>query len=1245
MGGYNAGTIESTLTLDRTPFQAGLDAAKAEADAFEGRKFAANLDADIAELTAKIDEAKAKLDEIATSHPTAELDADAVAADEKLDATKAKVDELGAKSATVQVDADTAGADEKIAATSVAAEVLGGMDPEIVAMFQDADAITQMGAFKAYVQEQFPDGELRELKIMADVQQAMLNVDRLETKLAELKAQPYDPRIDANIDDLEAKVNRARIALFSLVDKHIVIDADDQGSFARLSTDTDALKAKLDKLAAERPTVVITADDAVFNEKVAAAAENVHRIPDMKETVLLAQVASAVSNVETLQARLDALTSKPEEVRVVGEIEDLRAKIDEAKLKLAELVDKHVVIDVDDEGSFARIKTDSERAAEAAQNVGTAAESGMGRLQMYAGLAAAALPFVSAAILAIPAALTAVIGPAAAVMAGMDGIKEAASTLAPQFTELKTASSAAFEQGLVPAIQNVSTLMPSLTSGLAGTATALSGVATQVTGVVSSAAGLSTLNSIFAQLQTLITGLGPGVALFAQNLMSLAQTGLAGLQSLSGVMTQIGQAWQSTIADLNSTGTATAAIEALVQVFGSLMAVIPPLVSIGAQLMATFGPGLAAAINAAAGALNILSGTVSGITGILGSLHTTTGAQNAEWDRMTGATQGAAAGADGLAGASNSLASAQLSAAEAAQSLAQAVADETAQFQSALGAEIAFEQGLLRAAEAAKKTADAVKAHGEASNEAKTAILAEEQAINSAAGAAQKKAAADTAALGPTASLKAGTDAYNSTLLSLASQASPQAQASLLKMTSGMTNAQLESVSAAAAVSGFATKLLTLPDGRTVRIIADPAQANTSIDQLNAKSKQPLGPAPITANNAPALSTFQQFLGAIATARPVATINGNAAPFNNAFVGARNAVQGSSTTALIAGSPAQMLSAYTGARGTVQGTPAIAPINGNAAPFTASANAARAGAQVPAVMPINGDPAPANGVLSALVGQVNGTTGTAHINAESAPATGILNAYVGAVNGTTGIAHVNAEDAPGRGILSAFLSQINGTTGTGHINANDSAARGTLSSLLSAINGSTATVTIRANKVGFAAGGIAPAGFANGGIAPARFYADGGIDDPIMGMTQMPVGVPAIAEPGNLRVFGDRSDVDEFYIPDDGAPASIGLLGEAASRQGYTLTPMADGGLAQAASAMLGQVASLGRISVGGGGGGGLTQEQAGQIIELLTAMRAELGRARQVVNQTTINNPVAERASDSLNSRLRTQAALGVFG
>src|SRR5690625_6642691 len=53
-----------------------------------------------------------------------------------------------------------------------------------------------------------------------------------------------------------------------------------------------------------------------------------------------------------------------------------------------------------------------------------------------------------------------------------------------------------------------------------------------------------------------------------------------------------------------------------------------------------------------------------------------------------------------------------------------------------------------------------------------------------------------------------------------------------------------------------------------------------------------------------------------------------------------------------------------------------------------------------------------------------------------------------------------------------------------------------------------------------------------------------------------------MVSPGDIRFAGDRSDVDEAWIPLDGSPRSIAILEEAINRMpGYEPEPMAAGGI------------------------------------------------------------------------------------
>jgi len=73
---FNAGDIQATASLDRTPFQRSLDAAIREGRSFAGTTWTATLDLDYRQLDRKLSLARAKLDQFGTRKYTAKLDVD-----------------------------------------------------------------------------------------------------------------------------------------------------------------------------------------------------------------------------------------------------------------------------------------------------------------------------------------------------------------------------------------------------------------------------------------------------------------------------------------------------------------------------------------------------------------------------------------------------------------------------------------------------------------------------------------------------------------------------------------------------------------------------------------------------------------------------------------------------------------------------------------------------------------------------------------------------------------------------------------------------------------------------------------------------------------------------------------------------------------------------------------------------------------------------------------------------------------
>lgn len=164
----------------------------------------------------------------------------------------------------------------------------------------------------------------------------------------------------------------------------------------------------------------------------------------------------------------------------------------------------------------------------------------------------------------------------------------------------------------------------------------------------------------------------------------------------------------------------------------------------------------------------------------------------------------------------------------------QALADLNGQMRSALGGDVAYKQSLLDVKDAQEALAKAVRDKGASSDEAQRAELRLVDTVSRSAEAAARKAEADAKAAGVTDTAKLKTDAYNVSLLSQAAAMDGPGQAALLKYTGSMTDAQLAAYSASAEASGFATKILTLPDGRKVTVVLDSAQALQAITDFEA---------------------------------------------------------------------------------------------------------------------------------------------------------------------------------------------------------------------------------------------------------------------------------------------------------------------------------------------------------------------------------------------------------------------------
>jgi phage-related protein len=118
---FNAGSIESTLTLDRDPFTEGLELAKQQANEFADQTYSAKVDVDDTGAKAKIDELKAELDSMGdkTIHVTVDEDRS------KFDSLKGDLSDIDSEAGKLETSMDGAGGSIR-RAESAAADAGGG---------------------------------------------------------------------------------------------------------------------------------------------------------------------------------------------------------------------------------------------------------------------------------------------------------------------------------------------------------------------------------------------------------------------------------------------------------------------------------------------------------------------------------------------------------------------------------------------------------------------------------------------------------------------------------------------------------------------------------------------------------------------------------------------------------------------------------------------------------------------------------------------------------------------------------------------------------------------------------------------------------------------------------------------------------------------------------------------------------------------------------------------------------------
>lgn len=180
-------------------------------------------------------------------------------------------------------------------------------------------------------------------------------------------------------------------------------------------------------------------------------------------------------------------------------------------------------------------------------------------LILAAGAITYLIGIIAAAVAGLPALLFGVGAPIAALVLGLDGLKNAFKTLAPEFDKMKKRLSDTFEKGFKPVVQGLKPLLPILSDGLNSTAEALGRFATKLTDSINSSFRMGGMATNMENFKNALNGvpkfldaLSGGFTKFFESILRAAgQTNALKIlgETLSGVFDKLSGFFDQSIID------------------------------------------------------------------------------------------------------------------------------------------------------------------------------------------------------------------------------------------------------------------------------------------------------------------------------------------------------------------------------------------------------------------------------------------------------------------------------------------------------------------------------------------------------------------------------------------------------------------------------------------------------------------------------------------------------------------------
>lgn len=211
--------------------------------------------------------------------------------------------------------------------------------------------------------------------------------------------------------------------------------------------------------------------------------------------------------------------------------------------------------------------------------------------------AAPAVGLVAGLLAGLPSLISAFGSGAGAVALGLDGIKAAASGLAPQLDSLKASVSGVFEAKLTPIFDQLGTIFPVLDTGMRAVANGLSDMMQGFTNVVTSAGGMAQISTVLANTGSFLSGLAPIVGTATQAFLTLSTAGSNAFGYLQGSLATFATGFNDMVNRITNSGAFDGAMKGLSQTLDSVLSLFNRLFESGVTAMGQLGGPLSTLVN------------------------------------------------------------------------------------------------------------------------------------------------------------------------------------------------------------------------------------------------------------------------------------------------------------------------------------------------------------------------------------------------------------------------------------------------------------------------------------------------------------------------------------------------------------------------------------------------------------------------------------------------------------------------